>query len=394
MMYDTSLSVESWYSPSGTAPAACAATSPHTHSGRLSPMMATLSPAWRPSETMPREKYLTWSWYSIQLNSCQMPNSFSRIAILRSPKTSALWTRSLGKVSWVLRISFIRSARLHFPQEVVVLSDVRLDDARVVGDLRRFPFRDLHAEIEDAHPVADVHHHAEVVLDQQDRDAPLLVDVDDEAGHVFLLLEVHPGHRFVEEEELRLERQRPAELDPLAKAVGQRPHRLLPDVFDLEEVDDVLDRLPVLDLLCPGRAEEDAARQNPAFHELVAAQHQVVKYGHMMEECDVLEGAGDAQVGHLVRLHPGDFPVLEVDRAALWRVAARDAGEDRGLPGAVGDDDRVDAPLLHVDRDPVDRLHPSEGEVDVVDPKQRHRGSKGGYPLMYGKPRANRKPMF
>src|SRR5659263_482011 len=206
----------------------------------------------RPRETMPREKYLTCSWYSFQLNSCQMPNSFSRIATLWSPNVSALRTRSLGNVSWVLRISFIRSARLHFPQEVVVLSDVRLDDARVVGDLRRFPFRDLHTEIEDAHPVADVHHDAEVVLDQQDRDAPRLFDVDDEAGHVFLLLEVHPGHRFVEEQELRLERQRPAQLDPLAKAVGQRPNRLFPDVFNLEEVDDVLDRFPVLDLLGPG----------------------------------------------------------------------------------------------------------------------------------------------
>src|SRR5512140_120850 len=394
MMYDTSLSVESWYSPRGTAPAACAATSPHTHSGRLSPMIATLSPAFSPRETMPREKYLTCSWYSFQLNSCQMPNSFSRIAILRSPNTSALRTRSFGNVSWVLRISFIRSARLHFPQEVVVLSDVRLDDARVVGDLRRLPFRDLHAEIEDAHPVADVHHDAEVVLDQQNRDAPLLVDVDDEAGHVLLLFEVHPGHRLVEEQELRLERQRPAELDPLAKAVGQRPHRLLPDVFDLEEVDDVLYRLPVLDLLVPGRPEEDAARQDPALHELVAAQHQVVEDGHVVEEGDVLEGAGDPQVGHLVRVHPGDLAVLEVDRAALRLVDARDAVEDRRFPGAVGADDRVHAPLRHVDRDPVDRLHPPEGEVDVVDPKQRHKGSMSGYPFSSGKHRANCKPMF
>src|SRR3972149_4164292 len=200
-------------------------------------MMATLSPAARPKETIPREKYLTWSWYSFQLYSCQMPNSFSRMATLRSPNVSALRTRSFGNVSWVLRISFIRSARLHFPQEVVFLSDVRLDDARVVGDLGRRSFRDLHAEIEDAHPVADVHHHAEVVLDQQDRDAPLLVDVEDEAGHVFLLLQVHPGHRLVEEQELRLERQRTAELDPLAKAVGQRPHRFFTDVLDLAEVD-------------------------------------------------------------------------------------------------------------------------------------------------------------
>src|SRR5512134_3384487 len=122
MMYATSFRDESWYSPRGTAHAAWAATSAHTHSGRLSPMIATLSPGDSPRETNPREKYFTCSWYSFQENSCQMPNSFSRMATLRSPNVSALRARSLGKVSWVERTVFILSPRLHAPEEVVLLA--------------------------------------------------------------------------------------------------------------------------------------------------------------------------------------------------------------------------------------------------------------------------------
>ena len=49
--------------PTEAAPAAWAAISLHTHSGRLSPMIATLSPRPTPSATRPSEKSRTWSWY-------------------------------------------------------------------------------------------------------------------------------------------------------------------------------------------------------------------------------------------------------------------------------------------------------------------------------------------
>ena len=66
------------------------------------------------------------------------------------------------------------------------------------------------------------------------------VGLDDEAAHVLLLLAVHARHRLVEQQELRLHRQRPAELDALLQAVGQRADRRLADRLDLEEVDDLL----------------------------------------------------------------------------------------------------------------------------------------------------------
>ncbi len=69
--------------------------------------------------------------------------------------------------------------------------------------------------------------------------------VEDEAAHVLLLLEVHAGHRLVEQQQLRLHGERAAELDALLQAVGQLADRRLADVLDLEEVDDLLDHLAV-----------------------------------------------------------------------------------------------------------------------------------------------------
>ena len=78
--------------------------------------------------------------------------------------------------------------------------------------------------------------------------------VEDEAAHVLLLLEVHAGHRLVEQQQLGLGRERAAELDALLQAVGQLADRRLADVLDLQEVDDALDRLAMPDLLALRRA--------------------------------------------------------------------------------------------------------------------------------------------
>jgi hypothetical protein len=68
------------------------------------------------------------------------------------------------------------------------------------------------------------------------------------------LLDVHAGHRLVEQQHRRLGGERPPELDALLQAVGQAPDRRLADVLDLEEVDDLLDLLAVLQLLALRRA--------------------------------------------------------------------------------------------------------------------------------------------
>jgi len=86
---------------------------------------------------------------------------------------------------------------------------------------------DLFAVVQHHHAVADVHHHAHVVLDQHHGGAELVVHIEHEAAHVLLLFHVHAGHRLVEQQHLRLHGQRAAQVDTLLQAVGQLAHRRL-----------------------------------------------------------------------------------------------------------------------------------------------------------------------
>ena len=62
----------------------------------------------------------------------------------------------------------------------------------------------------------------------------------------------------------------------------------------------------------------------------------------MLEEFDVLEGSGNAQMGDLVRAGVRDVvrsPVVVNNFAVLGLVESADAVEQAGLAGAVGTDD-------------------------------------------------------
>ncbi len=90
----------------------------------------------------------------------------------------------------------------------------------------------------------------------------------------------------------------------------------------------------------------------------------------MLEELDVLEGPGDAQLGDLVRAQPGQVvggtvPVHKADLALLRMVEAADAVEQAGLAGAVGSDDGEDFPVSHVQTDAAQGSHATEVQADV-----------------------------
>ena len=145
-------------------------------------------------------------------------------------------------------------------------AEIGVDDGRVGADLVRRAVGDLAAIIEHDDAVGDVHHDAHIVLDQCDRRAELVVDVEDEAAHVLLLLDIHPRHRLVEQQELGLHRQGAAELDALLQPIGQPPDRRLADRLDFEKVDDPLDPGAMRQLLLLGRTEMDRLPQKIAVH--------------------------------------------------------------------------------------------------------------------------------
>src|SRR6266404_9126637 len=106
-------------------------------------------------------------------HDCQIPRSFSRIAV-RLASSWALRRNRRGSVARSATAGLLRSTSLG-------VTEVRLDDGRVGADLLRRALGDLLAHVEHGHAVGDVHHHAHVVLDEDDGRAPLLVDVQDEA---------------------------------------------------------------------------------------------------------------------------------------------------------------------------------------------------------------------
>src|SRR5207302_1529837 len=233
---------------------------------------------------------------------------------------------------------------------------------------------DLPAVVQHDHPVGDVHDHAHVVLDERDRRAELLIDVEDEAAHVLLLLDVHPGHRLVEQQEPGLGGQRPGELDALLQAVGQAARRRLADRLDLQEVDDPLDEGPVFELLTPGRPPVERLEQEASAHLHEPARHDVVEHAHALEQGDVLERARDAEGRDVRRRQVRAIPSLERDPAFVRVIEPADGVEQGRLAGAVGADDRHDLPPRDAQADPVDGDERAESHADAGHLEQRRRG--------------------
>ena len=105
----------------------------------------------------------------------------------------------------------------------------------------------------------------------------------------------------------------------------------------------------------------------------MTADQQIAQHGRILEQFDVLEGAGNAEAGDLVGRLLGDVLVLEKDLARGRRIDPRDQVEDRTLAGAVGADDREDLALLHGEADGIDRLQAAEVQGQVFRTEIAHR---------------------
>src|ERR1700752_2131699 len=156
------------------------------------------------------------SEYMTPLNSPPMTTSSTNSAL------SHIWANGVRNAA--ARMSILSS-----------LAEIGGDNLGARAALVRRAVGDLAAVIEHDDAIGDVHHDAHVVLDQRDRRAELVVDVEDEAAHVFLLLDVHPGHRLIEQQELGLGGERAPQLDPLLQPVGQPADGNPADRLDFEE---------------------------------------------------------------------------------------------------------------------------------------------------------------
>src|SRR5215469_11453709 len=90
------------------------------------------------------------------------------------------------------------------------------------------------------------------------------------------------------------------------------------------------------------------------------AEQEVLQHGGMLEEFDILEGAGNPPLGDPMRWHSGDVLVQEY-QAPLGRIInPTDQVEDGGLAGPVWADDREHLARLDREADPIDRSDTAE----------------------------------
>src|SRR5258705_2761930 len=253
--------------------------------------------------------------------------------------------------------------------------EIGVEHGLVLAHLLGRAVGDLAPVVEHDHAVGDVHHHAHVVLDERHGGPELAVDVEDEAAHVLLLLDVHAGHGLVQQQELRLGGQGPRQVHALLQAVGQRAGRRLADGLDLQEVDDALDGGAVGQLLRARRAPPERVGEDVAAHLEQPARHDVVEHAHALEEGDVLERARDAERGHVGRRQVRALLAGEPDAALERVIEAADDVEERGLAGAVGADDGQDLAALDLEAHLVQRHQRAEAHADGLHFQQgpRHR---------------------
>ena len=114
------------------------------------------------------------------------------------------------------------------------------------------------------------------------------------------------------------------------------------------------------------RPSRERLLEQVGAHLQVAPGHDVVEHAHALEEREVLEGARDAHLGHLARVHVAEGLAAQADRALLRLVDAVDAVEHRALAGAVRADDGADLVLADVEADVGQRLHAAEAQADVA----------------------------
>ena len=178
--------------------------------------------------------------------------------------------------------------------------------------------------------VADPHDQTEVVLHHEEAAAALLANRLHRRAELGRLAFVHPRRRLVEEQEARLGGERPRDLEAPLVAVRQRARVAVGQPVDPELREGLQRVAPRAPAACPSRAER--------------AHLDVLERGQPAEEPDVLERAHDPAPGDRVPTSR-DRPPVERDSPRRRREDAREAVQERGLPGPVRPDQAHDVPL-------------------------------------------------
>ena len=201
------------------------------------------------------------------------------------------------------------------------------------------------------------------MLDQQHRDLERIPYLPDVLHQLRRLRRVHARRRLVQQQQTRVRCQRPQDLQPPLRAVGQRARPLVGVALHVEDAQQLLRPFPgdVLLPRIPGEMQ-DTARQ-PVAHRVVHGHHQVLRHRQIIEQPDVLERPGDTGLVYLCGGHAVGVLAIQQDSARCGLIHLRQQVEHRGLARAVGADQPRDLRPADGQIEVLHRLQPAEGHA-------------------------------
>src|SRR5258706_9232913 len=105
----------------------------------------------------------------------------------------------------------------------------------------------------------------------------------------------------------------------------------------------------------------------------VRADQKVTEHGRILEQFDVLERAGDAELRDPECGFVRDVLILEINPSRGRAVDPRDQVEDRTFPRPIGTDDGKYLALLDGEADGVDRFQATEMQGQIFGAEIAHR---------------------
>ena len=204
------------------------------------------------------------------------------------------------------------------------------------------------AVVHDRDPVGDGHRLLLVVRDQDGRDVDLVVQPAQPLAQLGAHLGVERAERLVEQQHLRLDRERAGERHALALAAGELVGVALLVAGEPDDLEQLVDARgdPVLRLLADLHPERD-----------------VVAHGHVLERGVVLEHEADPAP---LRRHPGGVVAADHDRAGVRLLQPRDDAQQRGLAGAARAQQRRERAVGDLERHAVERDEVAERLADLA----------------------------
>ena len=206
--------------------------------------------------------------------------------------------------------------------------------------------------VEHGHVVADAHHEAHVVLDEQDGHAPA-GEVGEDPSELEGLLVVQTRARLVQQEQRRCRGQGARQLGQPGQPGRQQVARLVGHVGQ------------------PDVAEQDVgfgARARPGRLALPRLRRHlhVLARRQRAEELEALEGPGDPQASPVMWARVGDVHAVEHQPPPDRRLQPRDHVEERGLARPVRADQAVHGAGADLDGDVLQRLDAAEGHRHLL----------------------------